>query len=331
MVFKYNVNERTSTKPPYGLRDHWRIPYHVGMVKSNEKIAIVAIVGATASGKSALAIEIAKKINGEIISGDSRQVFRHMDLGTGKISKSEQRRTPHHLLDVVSPKTQYTVSQFIKDAHRAIAQIVAKGRIPIVVGGTGFWIDALLQGQQFPDVRPNNALRKKLQKKTPQQLFCMLKKKDPARAKKIDRQNPYRLIRALEIIAATGRPTQKTTYTPLYAPIFIGIRISKNMLHKRIHARLYSRMQRGMIAEVRRLHNTLGLSWKRLEAFGLEYRYIAYFLQKKMDKQTMLHTLETEIQHYAKRQQTWFKRNPNIYWISHTASALQIIKQACTS
>lgn len=324
-----DFKERSCTKPPYSLRNRWRIPYHVGMSKSIGKIPIIAIVGPTASGKSALAVSIAKKINGEIISADSRQVFRHMNLGTGKITTREQQKIPHHLLDIASPKVRYTVSHFIKDAHKAIAKIAGKGKMPILVGGTGFWIDALLHGQRLPNVKPHYALRKKLQKKNLKQLVRMLENKDPARAKEIDRQNPYRLIRALEIIASTGKPIQKISYAPLYAPIYLGIRIPKDVLHKRIQVRLHKRMQRGMMAEVKRLR-AYGVSWKRLEALGLEYRFIAYFLQKKMDKQTMLKKLEAEIQHFAKRQHTWFRRNPKIYWVSHTASALQIIKRVLT-
>lgn len=278
------------------------------------------IVGLTASGKSALAVKLAKKLNGEIISADSRQVYRGMDIGTGKVTKKEMAGIPHHLLSVADPKRQYSAEQYGKEAARVLLDIVRRGRTPIICGGTGFYIDALARGIAFPSVPPNKALRKKLDKMSAEELFAMLKKKDRARAKNIDGKNPRRLIRAIEIAEALGRvPRQK--YKPLkgLSFVWIGIYLPDKELKKKIHTRLMERMRKGMTAEVKKL-KTQGLSWKRLESFGLEYKWLARYLQGKMEKKEMLEKLESDIWRYAKRQRVWFKKNKEIRWIKNVAS-----------
>lgn len=184
--------------------------------------------------------------------------------------------------------------------------------MPIVVGGTGLYIDALARGIVVPEVPPNKKLRKRLEKMTTEKLFALLKKKDSRRAKTIDRHNRRRLTRALEIIDALGTVPSKKSKSE-FETLFIGLTLPKKQLHKKIHMRLFARMSRGMIAEIKKLH-TNGLSWKRLEDFGLEYRNIALYLQEKMTKKEMLVRLQKDIEHYAKRQMTWFKRYPDIHW-----------------
>jgi len=176
-----------------------------------EKPKVIVILGPTASGKSALAIDLALRFNGEVISADSRQVYRGLDIGSGKITKKEMLGIPHHLIDVADPKKIFTADLFQKLSRKAVADILSRGKLPIICGGTGFYIKAAIDSAQLPDVQPDHALRAKLSKKTPEQLFAMLKKKDPARAKSIDPQNPVRLIRALEIVASIGKvpPTSK--------------------------------------------------------------------------------------------------------------------------
>ncbi|MEK7612980.1 MAG: tRNA (adenosine(37)-N6)-dimethylallyltransferase MiaA, partial [Patescibacteria group bacterium] len=166
---------------------------------------VLVIVGPTASGKSGLAVRLAKKFKGEIISVDSRQVYKGLDIGTGKITKKEMKGVPHYLLDVANPKKQFSVSQYKKFADKIVRYIVLENRLPIIVGGTGFYIDTLAGKFSLPDVPPNKLLRRKLEKFDTEELFKMLKKKDPARAKTIDRHNKVRLIRALEIVNALGR------------------------------------------------------------------------------------------------------------------------------
>ena len=272
------------------------------------------IVGPTASGKSALAVKLAKKYNGEIISADSRQVYKGLDIGTGKITKKEMAGVPHHLLDVASPKRTFTVSHYQRLAQQKITEIIKRGRVPIIVGGTGFYIEAALGNVNVPPVRPNLKLRKELEQLTVEQLFKKLKQLDRERAETIDAKNPRRLIRAIEIATALGHvPNPKPQPLP-YSVIKIGIKIPLPELKLKIHNRLKKRLNQGLIKEVKNLHEKTGLSWKRLESFGLEYRYVAQYLQKQTTKSQMVDQLETAIWHYAKRQLTWFKRDKNIKW-----------------
>ena len=275
-------------------------------MENSKKILI--IVGPTASGKSALAVKLAKKLNGEVVSADSRQVYRGLDIGTGKITKSEMKGVRHHLLDVANARKQFSVTEWKKRAEKAIEQIEKRGKLPIICGGTGFYIDALLGRIQIPDVPPNTALRARLAKKSVRELFTLLEKLDPRRAKTIDRHNPRRLVRAIEIVKELGavpRPRSRSSRGRPTSHILIPDRAT---LRKKIHDRLLSRMKNGMVAEVRKLH-ARGLSWKRMEELGLEYRYVSRYLCSKMTNEEMVEKLETEIWRYAKRQITWFKRN----------------------
>lgn len=289
----------------------------------------IVIMGPTASGKSDLAILLARKYNGEIISADSRQVYRGMDIGTGKVTKAEQKLAKHHLLDVASPKRTYNVTHFIRDAKRTIADIRKREKTPIICGGTGFWIQALIEGNAFPAVKPDPELRKKLAKFSTEELFKQLKKKDPTRAKNIDAKNKVRLIRALEICASLGTVPLPPTSHQLKAKSFFIIALSpdKEILHKNIATRLEKRLKKGMIAEVKKLR-AAGLSFKKLESFGLEYKYVALFLQKKISRADMLERLNFEIHHYAKRQITWLKRfekmGAHIHWVTNTTEASKL-------
>lgn len=270
---------------------------------------ILVILGPTASGKSDLGVRLAKKFKGEVVSADSRQVYIGLNIGTGKITKREMKGVPHHLLDVADPKKQFSVSDYKKLAEEEIKFIENRNRLPIVVGGTGLYIDALSGQVVFPEVPANKLLREKLSKKTNIQLFKMLEKKDPHRARSIDPNNKVRLIRALEIVAALGKvPTQKTKVSNKF--LFVGL-LPEN-LEKRILERLKKRLP-GMIHEAEKLKKE-GLSYKRMNELGLEYRYLALFLQKKISKEELLAQLNTAIRQYAKRQMTWFKRNKNIKW-----------------
>lgn len=291
-------------------------------------------MGPTASGKSDLAIALARKYDGEIISADSRQVYRGMDIGTGKVTKAEQKLAPHHLLDVASPKRTYNVTHFVRDAKRAIVDIKKRGKTPIICGGTGFWIQALIEGNAFPAVKPNPALRKKLGALSAEALFKRLQKKDPVRAKTIDPKNKIRLIRALEIIEILGEvpPIQKSRIHPptdgSESYLVIVLNPPKEILENNIETRLEKRLKKGMVAEVKRLHAE-GISWKKLESFGLEYKYVALFLQKKISREEMEERLNFEIRHYAKRQLTWlrrFEKTTPLHWITHSKEAFKLLR-----
>lgn len=280
------------------------------------KQKIIIILGQTATGKSDFTVHIARTINGEIISADSRQVYKGMNLGTGKITKKEMRGVPHYLLDVVSPKKVFSVSDFQKLVIAAIAKIANKKKMPIICGGTGFYIDAVIDGVTLPEVPPNKKLREKLKNKTPTQLFAILLKLDPIRAKSIDKNNPVRLIRAIEIAKSIGSVPllRQDLKSKQYDVLKIGLTLPDEILKEKINTRLIARIKKGMLREIQRLHNE-GVSWKRMEMLGLEYRYGALYLQNKISKSNMIEKLNTEIWHYAKRQKTWFKRDTNTLWI----------------
>lgn len=298
---------------------------------------LIVILGPTASGKTELSIKLAKKFNGEIISADSRQVYKGLNIGSGKITKKEMQEIPHHLLDVANPKRKFTVAQFQKLALKKIKEIQKRGKLPFLVGGTGFYIQSIVDGLIIPEVKPNWELRKKLQKKNTEELFSMLKKLDPARAKTIDPQNPRRLVRALEIVLTTGKPTPsfKTTreqFPESFRELFpgsefntlqIGVKKSPDELKKLIYRRLQKRIK-GIVAEVKKLRKN-SLSFKRLEELGLEYRFVAQYLQNKTSYQEMINKIQIESEHFAKRQMTWFKRDKRINWINNYREAKKLI------
>lgn len=291
-----------------------------------QQAGIIIIVGPTASGKSDLAIKIARKLKGEIISADSRQVYRGMDIGTGKVSRKEQKIIRHHLIDIASPKKVFTADNFKKYGQIAIDEIIGKDKQPIIVGGTGFYIDTLLGKITTPLVPPNPKLRKELEKKSLESLLRTLEKLDPQRFNNIDRKNKRRIIRAIEIIKTTGKPVPKLEPKESeHNIIWLGIKIDKLKLEKNIEARLKKRFKMGMINEVRKLIAS-GVSHKRLEDLGLEYRYISRFLKGQINKKELSEQLFLEIKRYSKRQATWFKKNKEINWISNYSEALAILK-----
>ena len=279
------------------------------------KSKLIVILGPTTTGKSTLAVRLAKKFNGEIISADSRQVYTGLNIGTGKITKKEMRGVPHHLLDVASPKSRFSVMKFQELAREKIAEIFSREHLPILCGGTGFYIEAVTNNVILPDVPQNERLRARLRRKTAETLLRMLMKLDPVRAKTVDQKNPRRIIRAIEIATAIGTvpPIQKTD-SP-YDILQIGLKLSPEALKKKIAARLSARLRLGMMAEAKRLHRK-GLSWKRMGELGLEYRYLALYLQNKISKSEMIAKLQTEIWRYAKRQMTWFRHDGRIVWFS---------------
>ncbi len=280
---------------------------------------LIAVVGPTACGKTALGVSIAAAIKGEVISGDSRQVYRGLDLGTGKVTRAEMQGIPHHLIDVAEPGQQYTAADFVRDGKAAVAAIVARGRTPVLVGGSGFYIDALLGRVPLSGVPKNPAVRERLAGANQDQLVAELRQLDPKRLSTIDTKNPRRLVRAIEIAShGTGSVENKTEWQ--HPVLWIGLTAPREVLRKRIHDRLIERLDAGMLAEAQGLHN-LGLSFARMDELGLEYRYLARHLEGKMGYEEMVEILELEIYKYAKRQMTWFKRNPEIRWFDVSDAA----------
>ena len=262
---------------------------------------VIVILGQTATGKSALAVKIAKKVNGEIISADSRQIYKGLDVGTGKITHKEMKGVSHHLLDVTNPKKHFTVAEFQQKAISAMADIISRGKIPIICGGTGFYIDAVTKGVVFPEVPPNYPLRKKLALVSDRVLMLKLQKLDPERAKNIDPKNKVRIIRAIEIAKALGKVPQITEAPPSYKFIKIGLYLPADKLKKKVEKRVKKMFNDGLLNEIKKLKRA-GVSQKRLKELGFEYNNPTY-------EKVVSGTLQ-----YAKRQMTWFKRDPEIKW-----------------
>lgn len=288
------------------------------------KPKVIAIVGATASGKSALAVSIAHQINGEVISADSRQIYTGLNIGTGKITKKEMEGISHYMIDVWSPETQRTVTEYCEKAKSYLDAILKNKKVPIVCGGTGLYIESLLFDITYPEVPIDQKLRKSLEQKSTTELSELLLSLDPKRHKTIDTKNPVRLIRAIEIASALGHVPSVTKNNP-YDILWIGIGIEHTELRTRISQRLKSRIDAGMFEEGKTLHAE-GLSYKRMDELGLEYRYMAYFLNGDMSYKEAVQKLETEIIQYAKRQMTWFRKNKDIVWFSHPTDALLYVQ-----
>ncbi len=291
-----------------------------------KKQKIIVIIGPTASGKTSLSIKLAKKYNGEVISADSRQVYKHLDIGTEKVTKSEMQGIPHYCIDIASPKRTFSVEQWRRHAEKAIQKISKKDKLPIIAGGTAFYIDSLVYGSQFPTVKPNPKLRRKLEKKTPEKLLAILKKLDSKRARTIEQKNPRRLMRAIEIATELGRVPTLKKQKEKYDVVWIGINPGLDELMKKITKRLNATFGKGLVAETKKVHEELGLSWKRINELGLEYRIVGKYLRKEINKEEMLEEIIRELRKYAKRQMTWMKKNKKIKWYKNGNDALKDIK-----
>ncbi len=277
-------------------------------------------MGPTAVGKTALGIELAKELGGEVVSADSRQVYRGLDLGTGKVTLSETKGIPHHLIDVAEAGTVYNAHDFVRDARQAIGEIVTRNKKPIIVGGTGFYIDALFGKLALSNVPPNTELRKELETLSLSELQEKLKRVDPDRYATIDTLNPRRLVRAIEIASSAESRTTVTQNTP-YDVAWIGLTLPLQKLKEKINVRLLSRLSAGMLDEARSLH-TNGVTYEWMETIGLEYRYMARHLQGLIEYDEMVSLITSESIKYAKRQMTWFKRNKDIVWLDADSPTL---------
>lgn len=272
---------------------------------------MIVIAGTTASGKSDLGVTLAGKYKGEIISADSRQVYRSMDLGSGKISPEEMHGIPHHLLDVCEPGAFFSMADFQRLAYESADDILARGRIPFLVGGTGLYINAVADGYILSDKSPDLELRARLEEYETPALYEMLKTQLPDT--EIDPCNRNRVMRALERLAADDYHPGR--HEPRYQTLKIGVRYEREVLKKRIDERLERRLDQGMVEEVRTLMNQ-GVTEQFLLKLGLEYRYLTLYITGKLDYDQMVAELGNAIKRFAKRQVTWFKRDPDIHWLN---------------
>jgi tRNA dimethylallyltransferase len=281
------------------------------------KPKLVVILGPTASGKSALGIALAQRFHGEIVSADSRQVYRGLDIGSAKVTPEEQTMAPHHLLDVVDPNEVYTVAQYQQEANAAIAAILARGHQPFLVGGSPHYIQAVVDNLDIPAIPPQPALRAELESRPLTELLAQLEELDPQSAATIERHNPRRVIRALEVCLVSGKPfsEQRRMADPLYESLLLGIQWPRAVLYQRIDARVDERMRQGMVQEVQHLLER-GVHSERLEALGLEYRYIHRWLRGEYASEAaMVERLQYAIHDFTRRQLTWFRKETRITWI----------------
>ncbi|MEI7463324.1 MAG: tRNA (adenosine(37)-N6)-dimethylallyltransferase MiaA [Candidatus Taylorbacteria bacterium] len=298
------------------------------LLKNKKQNKLLIILGPTAVGKSNIAVRLARKYNGEVISADSRQVYKGLDIGTGKITHAEMEGIPHHLLDVAETRERFTVTKWKELTTNAIRDIHSRNRLPIICGGTGYYIQALVYDIDYPEVPNDIEEQARLEKQSPEDLYIILQKLDQDRASTIDRMNKRRLSRAILIARKLGKvpvidTTPKQTVDSKSDYKLVGITLPIDELRVRIHNRLVSRIDAGMIDEAKKL-NENGLSYERMNELGLEYRYEAQYLQGQITKEGMIEKLDIEISHYAKRQMTWFKRDKNIDW--YAPDQLEIIE-----
>ncbi len=279
---------------------------------------LVVIEGTNASGKSSLGVELAARFGGEIVSADSRQVFRRLDLGSGKITPEEMNGVPHHLLDVRDPGEFFSMADFQRLAYDAIDGIIARNRLPFLVGGTGLYVDAVADGYNLSDKAPDHSLRAHLETFETPELYEMLKRKLPDT--EIDPRNRHRVMRALERLATDDyRPAGKS---PRYTLLKRGVTWPREILKQRIDERLERRLQQGMIDEVKGLMDA-GVSTEFLTKLGLEYRYITEYLLGQWTYDQMLDELARAIKRFAKRQMTWFRKEENLHWLDMSADPVR--------
>ncbi|NCN25307.1 tRNA (adenosine(37)-N6)-dimethylallyltransferase MiaA [Candidatus Falkowbacteria bacterium] len=292
---------------------------------------LIVVLGPTASGKTGLGIKLAKNLEGEIISADSRQVYLGMDIGSGK-DLGDYGGVPYHLIDVAKPNEQFDLARYQRLAYEAIEKIFVNKKQPIVVGGSGLYLQAVCDGYVMPNVPTNRALREELEAKTVEELQELLKTANAtffAKLNNSDLNNKRRLGRYVELAVAKTEPTARVN-RPRYDCLLIGLVWPKEVLDTRIKQRLMSRLdQEDMIGEVERLNNE-GVTWQRLEKFGLEYKWIARYLQDKVEYDEMVEALYKDICHFAKRQMFWFKRwekqDVKIHWIKTIDEADELVK-----
>ena len=275
---------------------------------------LIVILGTTACGKSGLGVELAKSVGGEIVSADSRQVYRGLDLGTGKVTAEEMDGVPHYLLDVVEPNESYSVAQFQRDAYEAIDGILSRGKVPILVGGTGLYVRSVTEGYTFRDARPDPVLRAELEEKSADELYALFREKTGRTLSGGEEKNHQRLVRTLEKIFS-GEDLSEAPRAPRYQCLLLGVNYPRETVCRRVDERLRRRIDAGMIDEVARLREA-GAADAFLDALGLEYRYILRYLTGEIPSlDALAGELGRAIKRFAKRQVVWFKKDRDVLWL----------------
>ncbi len=283
---------------------------------------VIVICGPTASGKTGLSIELAKRIEGEIVSADSMQIYQEMDIGTAKPTKEEQQGIKHYLMDFVSPEERYSVADYKKEAKRAIKEIIKKGKVPIVVGGTGLYIDSLIYEIEYPDIEFDEEYRKKLEQRVEQQGLEKLceeaQRIDPKAMEKISQNDEKRILRILEIYHATGKTKTEQEIESRKNPVeyeyqVYALKWDREVLYERINKRVDLMIEQGLIEEVKMIlekHQKFPTAMQ-----GLGYKEVVAFLEGNMTQEEMIEKIKMETRRYAKRQMTWFRKNKQTIWL----------------
>ena len=289
---------------------------------NNEKPIVIVVVGPTASGKTSLGIKIAKEVNGEIISADSMQIYKDMDIGTAKPMKEEMQNIKHYLIDFVEPNQRYSVAEFKKDAEKAIEEILQKGKTPIVVGGTGLYVDSLIYGIEYQDIEFDEKYRKQLEERVEKEgletLYNEAKNIDSQAVEKISTNDQKRILRILEIYKATGKNKTEQEIESRkngvkYDYKVFAINMDREKLYERINKRVDIMIESGLVEEVESLLKKYNEFPTAMQ--GLGYKEVVEYLQGKLSKEEMIEKIKRETRRYAKRQLTWFRKNKQTIWI----------------
>ena len=287
-----------------------------------EKTPLLIVAGPTATGKSDSAVELALRMNGEVISADSMQVYRGMDIGSAKVTVGEMRGVPHHLIDCADPSENWNVVRFQKEARRAVQDIASRGRLPILCGGTGFYIQALLYDIDFTQMEENTPLRDRLSalaaEKGPEAVHALLLEKDPASAAAIHPNNLKRVIRAIEFMEESGgsiaaHNSQQRERESAYRSVFFVLTMDRARLYERIDRRVDIMMERGLVEEVARLR-AMGIQRDSTSMQGIGYKQVYGYLDGEYDLEEAVRLIKRDTRHFAKRQLTWFKREKDVIW-----------------
>lgn len=295
----------------------------------SNKPKVIAIVGPTASGKTTLGITLAKKFDGEIVSADSRQIYRGMDIGTAKPTQVERSEVPHHLIDICDPDQNYTVADYKTDAIIAINDILSRGKLPILVGGTGLYIRAVIENLDIPKTQAHPELRAEIENEITREGLAAVFKKlievDPEAAYVVDSKNPRRVVRALEVARATGEPftAQRKKGAPLFDTLTLGLNPPPDILRERIDRRIDTMIRNGFINEVAVLIKKYGTEAPAFNAIG--YREIIANMNGALSRDEAIATIKLNTWHYAKRQMTWFRKDKTVHWITTEKEAIELI------
>ncbi len=284
---------------------------------------IIAVVGPTASGKTALAVEIAKRFDGEVVSCDSMQIYKYMDIGTAKATAREQAIVPHHMIDFAEPDEKFSVADFVRLARECIDEVHSRGKLPILAGGTGLYMDSVIENIEFADFGSDQGFRENMHKMAETDgndaVHALLAEKDPEAAEKIHPNNIRRVIRALEVCHLTGKTftqvNKESRRQAMYDALILGIDAERQVLYDRINLRVDKMLDEGLLAEVRKLYD-MGISRDTTAMQAIGYKELIEYFDGKATLEEAIEKIKMESRRYAKRQLTWFRRNSNIHWVS---------------